>query len=75
MRRNGDDVEVWTANGTGGATSPPGDPWTLVLSATDTTYRFGYGGIGTSQDDDNPAWDAFGGGELRRTQIYRYVSN
>ena len=35
----------------------------------------GYIGLGNDQDDNNPSWRGFGGGQIRRTQIYRYVSN
>lgn len=73
LRTVGDQVEWWTCQSIAG--EPDFDNWTLRLSGTDTSWRSGYIGIGTQQDDDNPSWQGFGGGEILRTQIYRYVSN
>jgi hypothetical protein len=65
LRTVGDQVELWHS-------ADSGQTWTLQLSATDPTYRFGYLGLGTAQDDDNPGWLGFGGGLIRRTQMYRW---
>lgn len=69
FRRTGNLLELWVAY--------DGDDqnWTLLCSAIDSNYHFGYIGLGTAQDDPNPGWGGFGGGKIHRSQIYRYVSN
>lgn len=58
LRINGDDIEAWYCSD---VTS-----WTLVASATDTTYRTDlYLSMGISTDDGgNPSWQAIGGGAI-----------
>jgi hypothetical protein len=58
-------LSLWRDNGTNGAS------WSLVCSASDSTYTFGHLGLGTDQDDDNPGWREFGGGEILYTQVFR----
>jgi hypothetical protein len=65
LRTIGERVQWWWATGA--------DPtnFSLMADVVDTTYRSGYIGIGTQQDDDSPGWLNFGGGVVRRTQYYR----
>lgn len=73
IRRSGSDVEAWV-------TDSGSDPsaWSLVASATDTTYTTGlYPSLGNTDNGGTTltGWDDFGAGRLHRSQIYRYVSN
>lgn len=70
FRKMGDTLEAWKTTDSTGLTG-----WTLLISATDSTYSYGFVGLGTQQDDENPGWKLFGGGSLNRSQIYRYISN
>lgn len=70
FRKVGNTLEAWKTTDPTGLTG-----WTLLISVSDATYSYGFVGIGTSQDDNNPCWTDFGGGSLNRSQIYRYVSN
>lgn len=71
IRRNGNDVEGWV--------SVDQNTWTLVVSATDTTYTTGfYLSLGIIDESNSQilGWDNFGGGaEANRTQIYRWIKN
>ena len=69
FRRTGDTLQGYAAN------SHTDPDFQLVIETSDSTYSTGFLGLGTAQDDDNPGWAGFGGGAIRRTQIYRYVSN
>lgn len=67
FRNIGGNLEDWRDLGTNGAF------WTFVCGGFDPTYDFGYIGLATLQDDNNPSWTEFGGGQIRRTQIYRIL--
>lgn len=67
LRRIGSTLELWLASD-----NPPTN-WTLSLTADDSTYNYGYFGIGTQQDDYNPSWIGFGGGQIHHTEFYRWV--
>lgn len=58
LRINGNEVEVFYS-------LDDGANWTMIMSATDTTYRTGlYLSLGISTDDGgNPGWINFGGGQ------------
>lgn len=49
--------------------------WTEVLTFSDSNHSFGYIGLGTDQDDNNPGWREFGGGRVKKTQFYRRLRN
>ena len=70
FRRIGNTLEAWTTSDPTGLTG-----WSLLISATDSTYSYGFVGLGTQNDDENPGWAGFGGGSLNRSRIIRYVSN
>lgn len=70
LRKIGSTIEFWMTTDGSGQTG-----WTQYLSGTDNAYTSGFFGIGTEQDDPNPGWIGFGGGQINRSQIYRYVSN
>lgn len=63
------ELSAWRDNNTGGAS------WTNVLNASDSSFPYGYIGLGIDQDDNNPSWKGFGGGRIYRTQIYRRLTN
>jgi RHS repeat-associated protein len=53
LRRIGNQVQLWIRRGS---------TWTLIASATDSTYQGGKIGLGVT--DDTARWDDFGGGGL-----------
>lgn len=73
IRRNGNDVECWVAHDRTDLTT-----WSLVLSATDTTYMGGFRlGMGITDNSQFQilGWTSIGGGVPNRTQIIRWLTN